>query len=427
MTRLARSAPGEAGRAAREHLELDVGRERDAAGVDPEDLLPSLDVGPGHDHLAVEAPRTEQRRVEHVRPVRRGDEDDALVGLEAVHLDEELVQRLLALVMSAAEPRAAVTADGVDLVHEDDAGRVLLALLEEVAHPRGADADEHLDEVRARDREERDIGLARDGLGEQRLARARWPDEEHALGDLPAELLELGRILQELDDLAQLFLGLVDARHVLERDLVLLLRDEPGARLAEGQRLGPTALHLAHEEDPDADEEQHGHPLEQDGVPRIRVRRLDLDLDAAVAQRLDQVRVVGGEAPERRAVAEPPRHRVASERHLPHFAALDLLQEVGEDDLAAGRLVGLEQVEQENDDQPDHHPERKVLVERVHGAEIIPQGSGRSRGRRAARRVRERRSDRGRRRPVDSGNTRRGRDRSPPRTRPESRSRRSRR
>ena len=273
MTRLARSAPEKPGRAAREHLEVDVGRQRDAPGVDLEDLLAPLDVGPGHHHLAVEAAGPQQRRVEHVRPVGGGDQDHALVGLEAVHLDQELVQGLLALVVAAAEARAAVAADGVDLVDEDDAGRVLLALLEEVAHARGAHADEHLDEVRAGDGEERHVGLAGDGLGQQRLAGARRADQEHALGDLAAELLELRRVLQELDDLPQLFLGLVHAGHVLEGDLVLLLRDEPGPRLAEGQRLGAAALHLAHEEDPDADEEQHGHPLEHDGVPGVGVRR----------------------------------------------------------------------------------------------------------------------------------------------------------
>ena len=47
----------------------------------------------------------------------------------------------------AGEAGAAMTADGVDLVHEDDARRGLFRLLEEVAHTRGADADEHLDEV----------------------------------------------------------------------------------------------------------------------------------------------------------------------------------------------------------------------------------------------------------------------------------------
>ena len=53
--------------------------------------------------------------------------------VEAVHLDEQLVERLLALVVTAAEPGAAVTADGVDLVDEDDRGRRGLRLLEEVA------------------------------------------------------------------------------------------------------------------------------------------------------------------------------------------------------------------------------------------------------------------------------------------------------
>src|SRR5689334_24101575 len=53
-------------------------------------------------------------------------------------------------------------AHGVDLVDEDDAGRVLLALLEQVAHAARADAHEHLDEVGARDREERHARFARE-------------------------------------------------------------------------------------------------------------------------------------------------------------------------------------------------------------------------------------------------------------------------
>src|SRR5262249_56362030 len=96
---------------------------------------------------------------------------------------------------------------------------------------------------------------------EERLAGTGRSDEKDALGDLAAELLELLRVLQEIDDLPQLFLGLVDAGDVLESDLVLLLGDEPGSRLAEAQRFGAAPLHLAHEEDPDPDQEQHGHPL----------------------------------------------------------------------------------------------------------------------------------------------------------------------
>ncbi len=98
-----------------------------------EDLLAALDVGARHDDLAVEAARAQQRRIEHVGAVGRGDDDDALVRLEAVHLDEQLVERLLALVIAVAEAGAAMAADRVDLVDEDDAGRVLLRLLEHVA------------------------------------------------------------------------------------------------------------------------------------------------------------------------------------------------------------------------------------------------------------------------------------------------------
>ena len=115
----------------------------------------------------------------------------ARADVEAVHLDEQLVEGLLALVVAAAHAGAAVAADGVDLVHEDDRGRVGLGLLEQVADAGRTDTDEHLDEVRARDREERHPGLAGDGAGEQGLAGPGRAEQQHALRDLGAHLLEL--------------------------------------------------------------------------------------------------------------------------------------------------------------------------------------------------------------------------------------------
>ncbi len=115
-----------------------------------EDADAAAQVGPRHDDAAIEATGAQQRGIEHVGAVGGGDDDHAVVGLEAVHLDEQLVERLLALVVTTAEAGAAVATDGVDLVDEDDARRVLLALLEQVADAARADADEHLDEVRAR-------------------------------------------------------------------------------------------------------------------------------------------------------------------------------------------------------------------------------------------------------------------------------------
>ena len=79
-----------------------------------------------------------------------------------------------------------MAADRVDLVDEDDARRRLLGLVEHVADAARADADEHLDEVRAGDGEEGNARLTRDGAGEQ--ASCRCPDEPTSsapLGILP--------------------------------------------------------------------------------------------------------------------------------------------------------------------------------------------------------------------------------------------------
>ena len=286
---------GEAGRAARERARLDVGRQRHLLHVHLEDLLAADDVGVRHHDLTVEAARTQQRGIENVGAVRRRDEDDALIGLEAVHLDQQLVQRLLALVIAAAETGAAMTADRVDFVDEDDAGRVLLRLLEHVAHAARADADEHLDEVGTRDGEERHIRFAGDGAGEQRLAGAGRADEQHALRNASAETLELRRVAQEFDDLFKIVLRLVDAGDVLEGDAAMALGQQLRLRLAEAHGLAAAALHLAHEEDPDADQQQHREPGDEHAEERRHafVRRLRRDRDALVVEAAHK-RGIGG-------------------------------------------------------------------------------------------------------------------------------------
>src|SRR5574337_780217 len=63
--------------------------------------------------------------------------------------------RMSGRVVAAAQPGAALAADRVDLVDEHDARAVLLGLVEQVPHPGRAHPDEHLDEIRTGDREER--------------------------------------------------------------------------------------------------------------------------------------------------------------------------------------------------------------------------------------------------------------------------------
>ena len=287
LTRLARSAPEKPGDCLGDELEVDGLVERLALDVDLEDLQAALHVRAVEDDLAVEAAGAQERRVEHVGAVGGGDDDDVRVRVEAVHLDEDLVERLLALVVRAAEAGAALAADRVDLVHEDDAGAVALGLVEQVAHAAGADAHEHLHELGARDAEEGHAGLAGDGAGEQRLAGARRPDEQHAARDARPEGVELLGVLQELDDLLELRLGLVHAGHVGEGDDRLVAQEHAGAALAEAHRLVVGALRLAeHEEEDGADDDDGQGGREQDAEQLAGTVRLGgADLHVRVAGR----------------------------------------------------------------------------------------------------------------------------------------------
>ena len=186
-----------------------------------QDLQPPDQVGVSEHDLAIEPTRPQQRRIQNLRTIGGRHDDDRVLGagVEAVDLCQELIQRLLALVVRhQTDAAAAALADCVDLVDEHDRRRRSPGLLEQVAHAGRANADEHLDELRAARFEEADPGFAGGRLRDERLARAGRPDEEHAFRNPPAQLRESLRRLEELDDLAQLGDRLVGAAHVLERD-----------------------------------------------------------------------------------------------------------------------------------------------------------------------------------------------------------------
>jgi hypothetical protein len=125
--------------------------------------------GQRDDHLPVEPARPQQRRVQHFGPVGGTKHHDPRCDVETVHLRQQLVERLLALVVKHSRARARpALADRVDLVHEDDRRGGLAGLCEQIAHPRGADADEQLHE-------------AGPGYREERSRSATWPGKA-ALG-----------------------------------------------------------------------------------------------------------------------------------------------------------------------------------------------------------------------------------------------------
>ena len=72
--------------------------------------------------------------------------------------------------------------------------------------------------------EEGGVRLAGDRAREQRLAGPGRAVEQDAVRDPRAELRVALRVLQEVDDLDELVLGLVDPGDVLEGDALLLVR-----------------------------------------------------------------------------------------------------------------------------------------------------------------------------------------------------------
>ena len=340
-----------------------------------QDLLAADDVRIRHHDLAVEAAGTQQRGIEHVGPVGGRDQDHAFIGLKAVHLDQQLVERLLALVIAAAETGAAMPADRIDFVDEDDAGRVLLGLLEHVADAGSADADEHLDEVGTRDGEEGNVGFAGDRARDQRLAGAGRADQQHAARNASAQALELSGIAQELDDLLQILLGLVDAGDVLERHAAMRFGQHLGARLAEAHRLAGAALHLPRQEDPHADQRDERQPGDEQGdEPRhVVAGRLRGDLNLAVVQALHQRRVVRRIGLEARAVGEGAVDIRPLDHDVANMALINFAEELRERDILRGRALTriLEEREQRQQQQNDNDPEGEIPQIGVHRSSFV--------------------------------------------------------
>ncbi len=153
----------------------------------PENSFPPPDLGEIQNHLTIEEARSHNGGIEHIRSVGGRQQNHPLVRLEAVHLDQESVQRLLPLVVPATQTRPAVAAYGIDLVDEDDTGSVRLPLLEEIPHPGSAHPDEHLDEVRTRHLEERPGRFSSDSPREKCLARSGGAHQENTLGKTAPE------------------------------------------------------------------------------------------------------------------------------------------------------------------------------------------------------------------------------------------------
>src|SRR5579871_5956710 len=252
----------------------------------------------------------------------------------------------------------------VDFVNEHDAGRILLGLLEHVAHAAGAHAHEHLDEIRTGNREEGHIGLAGDRAGKQSLAGSWGTYEKNAFRNAAAEPLKFLRVAEELDDFLQLLLGLVNTGYIFKRHPAGALGKKLGPALAESHRLAAARLHLAQEENPHADQKQHREPVDDNAKKRRHavVSGLYVDRNVVSEETLCQLGVIRGVSRERLAVGELVLDLLALDRDFLDGALDHFLIEfgvIGRGGLGPVRRA-LKHVEQENEKDRDDDPEQEI-------------------------------------------------------------------
>ena len=231
-----------------------------------EDFLTLFELGKIYVDLAVEAAGPHQGLVEDVGTVGGRQDDDAAVGAEAVHLSEKGIQGIFALVVGRpAGILATGASDGVDLVDEDDAGCLILGLLEQITDTRGANADKHFDEVGAGNGEEGHVGLPCHGLRQKRLTGPRRAHQQRPFGNLAAEGGIFLGILEEVDNLHNLLFGAVQTGHIFEGDVDLGLVGEFAGGLAYIERIAAGAESAAAGSPADAAEHPDPHENQENG------------------------------------------------------------------------------------------------------------------------------------------------------------------
>ena len=74
-----------------------------------------------------------------------------LMLIETIHLDEQLIERLILIGRSGIVAAPALAAQSVNLINEDDAGREFARFGEETAHARRAESGKFLLKARTGD------------------------------------------------------------------------------------------------------------------------------------------------------------------------------------------------------------------------------------------------------------------------------------
>ena len=167
--------------------------------------------------LTVETSGPEQCLIQHIGPVGGSKDNDPAVTAEAIHLGEQLVQRIFPFVIGTKiRISSPGTTHRINLINKYNAGCLLLGLLKEIPDPGGSYTHKHLHKIGARHGKEWHTGLSGHRFGKQCFTCPRRSDKQGAFGDFPSKLRIFIWIFQKIHNLPDLHLGLFQASNIVK-------------------------------------------------------------------------------------------------------------------------------------------------------------------------------------------------------------------
>ena len=168
-------------------------------GMHLQDIHTAFQIRLVHDNSPVKTSRTQQRLIQHFRPVGGRQNEKSLGGVKTIHLGQQLVQRLFPLIVPAAQSAVAAFADGIDLIDENDAGCHLLGFLKQVADTGRTHPHKHFHEIRTGQGKEWNVCFSCHRFCQQRLTGSRRAHQQRALGQLGTDLCIFSGVMQEIN------------------------------------------------------------------------------------------------------------------------------------------------------------------------------------------------------------------------------------
>ena len=112
-------------------------------------LFSPANIRQANNNLTVKPSWSQQCWIKHIGTVSCGNNNNAVVGFKTVHLYQQLVECLFALVVATTKTGTTMPPHGINLIDKDDARRLFFRLLKHVAHTRGANTNKHFYKVGA--------------------------------------------------------------------------------------------------------------------------------------------------------------------------------------------------------------------------------------------------------------------------------------